>query len=299
MKSFTSFFRDEYLVLEDIEHFDNNVFKKVINESAIPSDEEVNKIKSAMADKDTAKKYLENEEEDRLMHLYKKDPHSEEGRNAAEVVANNKIGLAKYLVYKAMAGGVVPPENQDTAFEGALEGLRRAIELWDPEKNEHFGPWAKEQMFWGIRNFTNPKRKKSVDERTHENSVTSIDAPIEAGGFGKGDNNSEASTIGDKISDQSASIPGEDQAEIYAMLNSFLSRLPEKEMKAVRYYYLGDDDDKKINKGGKRKGLTFDEIGKRLNMTKVGARSVVNRATTKLRTFMEDHGIDASTAFAD
>ena len=230
------------------------------------------------------------------MKTYLADPTSKEGLDAREKVILNRVKFAKYLANRAVSGGVVPAEKAEDAYDAAIHGLLRAIDTWDPVKNTHFGPWVKEQVYWAIRNLTTPKRKKSIDERTHENTISSIDSPIEAGGYGKGDNNSEAKTIGDKIGDQSASIPGEDQAEIYALLNSFMSQLPEKELKAVKFYFFGDGDKK--DDDGKNKGLTYDEIGKRLDMTKVGARSLVIRALTKLRKFMESHGVDAEVVFS-
>ena len=296
MKSFIQFFNEEYIVLEDIQYMDKTVYKKIVSESFNGNDAEVEKLNVELSNKDKAKDYLENEEEDNLMKIYFADPISKEGLDAREKVILNRVKFAKYLANRAVSGGVVPAEKAEDAYDAAIHGLLRAIDTWDPVKNTHFGPWVKEQVYWAIRNLTTPKRKKSIDERTHENTISSIDSPIEAGGYGKGDNNSEAKTIGDKIRDPNAEIPGEDKNEIYALLNSFMSQLPEKELKAVKFYFFGDGDKK--DDDGKNIGLTYDEIGKRLDMTKVGARSLVIRALTKLRKFMESRGIDTEVVFS-
>lgn len=296
MKSFTQFFNEEYIVLEDIQYMDKTIYKKIVNEESDLNDPEIEALNIVFKDKAKAKKYLENEEEDKLMKTYLADPTSKEGLDAREKVILNRVRFAKYLANRAVSGGVVPAEKAEYAYDAAMHGLFRAIDTWDPVKNNHFGPWAKEQIYWAIRNRTTPKRKKSVDERTHENTISSIDSPIEAGGYGKGDNNSDVKTIGDKIADPNTEIPGEDKSEIYALLNSFMSQLPDKELKAIKYYFYGDGNKKDTN--GKNKGLTYDEIGKRLDMTKVGARSLVIRALTKLRKFMESHGVDAEVVFS-
>ncbi len=294
MRTFTQFFNDEYIALEDIQEMDKTIYKRIVTESSEITDSDIEEVKVKLANKAGAKDYLENEEEDALMREYLADPHSKEGKDARDKVILNRVKFANYLASKAVASGVVPKEKIEDAQDAAIYGLIRAIDTWDPAKNDHFGPWVKEQIYWAIRNLTTPKRKKSVDERTHENEITSIDSPIEAGGFGRGDNN-ESKTIGDALSDPNAKIPGEDKHEIYALLNSFMSQLPEKELSAIKLYFFGDDKNKNVTT---KKGLTYDEIGKRLKMTKVGARAVVNRALTKLRTFMETHGIDAQEAFA-
>lgn len=296
MKSFIQFFNEEYIVLEDIQYMDKTVYKKIVSESFNDNDAEIEKLNVEFSNKDKAKDYLENEEEDNLMKIYFADPISKEGLDAREKVILNRVKFAKYLANRAVSGGVVPAEKADDAYDAAIYGLLRAIDTWDPVKNNHFGPWVKEQVYWAIRNLTTPKRKKSIDERTHENTISSIDSPIEAGGYGKGDNNSDTKTIGDKISDPNVEIPGEDKNEIYALLNSFMSQLPEKELKAIKFYFFGDGDKK--DDDGKNIGLTYDEIGKRLDMTKVGARALVIRALTKLRKFMENHGIDAEVVFS-
>lgn len=295
MKTFGNFFKDEYIALENVIKMDQMIYPKIIAESANLYTEDVKQLEQDLKDKDKAKEFLTNEEEDNLMKIIKADPSSEEADKARTELIEHNMKLIKMMAIKAINAGVVPPEKKEEAMDAAYDGFIRAMDTWTEEKNEHFKPWALIQMRFAVKNLLNPARKHSVDQRTHENSIVSIDSPIEAGGYGKGDNNSEARTIGDKIQDNSA-IPGNDDREIYMILNSFIDSLPEKEAKIVKLYHFGDGVKK--DKDGKNAGLTYDEIGKKLNISKVGVRNILQRVYANLRKSLEDNGIDSQTALA-
>ena len=295
MKTFENFFKDEYIALENVIKMDQMIYPKIIAESANLYTEDVKQLEQDLKNKDKAKEFLTNEEEDNLMRIIKADPFSEEADKARAELIEHNMKLIKKMAIKAINAGVVPPEKKEEAIDASYDGFIRAMDTWIEAKNNHFKPWALTQMGFAIRNNLDPDRKHSVDQRTHENSIVSIDSPIEAGGYGKGDNNSEAHTIGDKIQDNSV-IPGNDDREIYMILNSFLDSLPEKEAKIVKLYHFGDGVKK--DKDGKNAGLTYDEIGKKLNISKVGVRNILQRVYANLRKSLEDNGIDSQAALA-
>ena len=57
-----------------------------------------------------------------------------------------------------------------------------------------------------------------------------------------------------------------------------MRRLPEKEAQAIQMYWL--DNPRK----------TYEEIGKRLGMTKMGARMLTQRVENKLREYAKEMG---------
>ena len=70
MRTFTQFFNDEYIALEDIQEMDKTIYKRIVSESSEITDSDIEDVKVKLANKAVAKDYLENEEEDALMREY-------------------------------------------------------------------------------------------------------------------------------------------------------------------------------------------------------------------------------------
>ena len=291
MKTFENFFKDDYIVVENIIELDKCCYPKIIDETAKLYSEDIMQIENDIKE---SNKYLSNDEEDTLIKIIKNDPSSSEANDARTKLIENNINLIKAMAIKAINAGIVPPEKKDEAMDAAYDGFINAINTWSDNKNEHFKPWALLQMRFAIRNLTTPTRKHSIDERTHENSIVSIDSPIKAGGFGKGDNNSDSHLVGDKIEDSSSNIPGNDNKELYLILNSLIDNLSNKESEIIKLYFFGDGIKK--DKNGNQTGLTYDEIGKKVNLSKVGVRNIAQKTLAKLRNALKEHGIDSNLA---
>ena len=97
MRTFTQFFNDEYIALEDIQEMDKTIYKRIVSESSEITDSDIEDVKVKLANKAVAKDYLENEEEDALMREYLADPHSKEGKEARDKVILNRVKFANYL----------------------------------------------------------------------------------------------------------------------------------------------------------------------------------------------------------
>ena len=76
MKRFTEFFKNDFLILEQIEFLDRTLFSKIISEQLAPSEAEIADLDIELSNPDTAKKYMDNEEEVALIKQYKADPDS-------------------------------------------------------------------------------------------------------------------------------------------------------------------------------------------------------------------------------
>ena len=84
-------------------------------------------------------------------------------------------------------------------------------------------------------------------------------------------------TVGDLIPDESVKTPGDDSEEIEnekkALLNDWIKQLPEREQMAIKMYFPPNKEDQK----------TFEEIGKELKMSKMGAKKLIDRIISNLK----------------
>jgi hypothetical protein len=62
MKRFTDFFKNDFLILEQIEFLDRTLFSKIISEELAPSETEIADLDIELSNPETAKKYLNNDE---------------------------------------------------------------------------------------------------------------------------------------------------------------------------------------------------------------------------------------------
>ena len=284
MKRFTDFFKNDFLILEQIEFLDRTLFSKIISEELAPTETEVADLDIELSNSETAKKYLDNNEELELIRIYKEDPTSEEGLDARNKVIENKLKYIYLLAQKAVNANRIKPDQKQDAIQNAVLYLINGIDKFDESKKVPFTAYAKQWIMAGITNPFNPVRQKSISSdavgKDSEFSLTSIDSPV-----GNGTSDDKEMTVGDMIPDRSETAdPGEmiDADETRTKLGIFLKKLTEKEAKAIRLRFSTKPD------GTER---TLEEIGNELGMTKMGAKMLIDRTITKLKQFARQEQI--------
>lgn len=284
MKRFTDFFKNDFLILEQIEFLDRTLFSKIISEELAPSETEITDLDIELSNPETAKKYLNNDEELELIQIYKDNPESEEGLDARNKVIENKLKYIYLLAQKAVNANRIKADQKQDAIQNAVLYLITGIDKFDASKGVPFTAYAKQWIMAGITNPFNPVRQKSISSdavgKDTNFSLTSIDSPI-----GNGASDDKEMTVGDMIPDKSeAADPGEmiDADETRTKLGIFLKKLTEKEAKAIRLRFSTKTD------GTER---TLEEIGDELGMTKMGAKMLIDRTITKLKQFARQEQI--------
>ena len=282
MDRFTKFFKKEFLALESLEYTDRTLFSRIISEELTPSDEEIAKLDIELNNPETAKSYLNNDEEVALITTYLNNPDTEEGLDARNEVIENKLKYIHLLANKAVAGGRIKPDQKADAVQNAVLYLIKGIDKFDISKGVPFTAYAKQWIMAGITNPFNPVRQKSISSdivgKTGDISVSSLDAQIN-----NGDSDDKAMTVGDMIPDSNVSSdPFEHHSnnDERAKLNVFLKKLNDKEAKAIKLRFSSKPD------GSQR---SFEEIGNELGMTKMGAKSLIDRTLMKLKSFAAAH----------
>jgi RNA polymerase sigma factor (sigma-70 family) len=281
LKPFGKFFKETFLAVESILYTDRTLFARILNEELTPTEAEISQLDVDLADPETAKKYLNNEEEIELIKIYKANPDSVEGLDARNKVIENKLKYIHLLAHKAANAGRIPKEQHADAVQNAVLSLIHGIDLFDPDKGVPFTAYAKQWIMSGITNPFNPARQKSIHSdaigKEPGFSLTSIDTPTT-----KGDSDDKAMTVGDTIPDTRDGLHPEDvldDKEMRAKLKIYLSKLDEREAKAITMRFSTKPDGKEY---------TYDEIGKELGMTKMGAKSLCDRTLAKLKTFAKE-----------
>lgn len=282
MKAFTAFIKEEYLALESILYHDEHLFKYICEGKFEPSAEELEKfeMEQHIIKEDDEKKYLQNDEEVELIKKYQADPNSQEGRDALDKLVENKMGLIYSKVNKHLLNHPAQTSHKEDLVQEASLALIKAIETFDVSSKNIFNAYAIKYITGAILNAYNPVRQKSVvdgkvDDTGHVTTTTSIDAPVSGS---RGEWADKDMTVGDSIQDDQAVTPGVDSledldAEKRAMLKDWVSQLPDREQKAIAMYFPADKEDQK----------TFEEIGKELKMSKMGAKKLIDRIVANLR----------------
>jgi RNA polymerase sigma factor (sigma-70 family) len=281
MKRFGEFFNETFLFLEDIEYTDKTLFTRIINEDITPSEDELTNFDIELSNPDSASKYLNNDEELRLIKIYKDDPTSQEGIEARNTVVENKLKFIHLLAHKAVRSGRIKDSQRTDAVQNAVISLMHAIDKFDPEKGVPFTAYAKQWIMAGITNPFNPVRQRSISSdaigKDSLLSLTSIDEPIN-----DGSSDDKTMSAGEKIADNREGInPYEDleYKDLMATLHVFLKKLSAKEAKAIKLRFSTKPD------GSER---TFEEIGQELGMTKMGAKLLIDRTLAKLKNFAKE-----------
>ena len=297
MKSFKEFIKDEYLALESIYYHDAHLFKFICEGKYEPTKDQMEKIlmeeklisegrkkvdivPSDDSDDDSEKKnYLQNDEEVELIKTYQADPNSPEGREALDKLVENKMGWIYSKVNQHLIKFPGQMSHKDDLVQEASLALIKAIEDFDVESGNIFNAYAKRCVNGAILNAFNPARQKSivdgkVDDKGNVASTVSVDAQVSGS---RGDWGDKDMTIGDLIPDESVKTPGDDAEEIEkekkALLHDWISQLPEREQMAIKMYFPEEKNDQK----------TFEEIGKQLKMSKMGAKKLIDRIISNLK----------------
>lgn len=278
MDKFRTFIKNKFLVVESILYTDRTLFRKLISEAA-PSDEELTKLDIELSDAENAKKYLNNEEEIELIKTYKADPDSVRGLEARNKVVMNKYPFIHLLARKMVNANRIKQEQYEDAVQNAVLSLIHAIDLYDISQNVPFTAYAKQWILAGITNPFNPVRQTSISSdalgKDKDFGLTSIDAKIDGG-------EDKDMTIGDTIPDRREGlnpVDNLDEKDMKARLNIFLNKLTDKEAQAIKLRFESLPD-------GKRR--TYDEIAKELDMTKMGAKMLIDRTLNKLKQFAKE-----------
>lgn len=138
MKSFSEFFTQRYVVLESLEYLDKTLFRRIINEELTPSEEDVAKLDIELSNPETAKKYLDNDEEIALIKTYKADPNGEAGLDARNKVIENKLKYIHLLANKAANARRIRRDQISDAVQNAVLYLINGIDKFDPDKRSSF-----------------------------------------------------------------------------------------------------------------------------------------------------------------
>lgn len=290
MKLFRQFIKEEFIAVESILYHDEHLFKPICEGKYEPS---ANKLKEfEMNEKllleDSNKQYLQNDEEVKLIKIYQDAPDSKEGREALDKLVENKMDLIYSKVNKHLISHPNQSQYKEDLVQIASMALMKAIDDFDINSNNIFNAYAIKCITGAILNAYNPVRQKSitdgkVDDNGNYSSITSLDATVEGGRDGA----DKERTIGDLIPDDQVTMPGEAtpeelEAEKEALLKSWLAELPEREQEAIKMYFPDDPKDQK----------TFEEIGKELKMSKMGAQKLVNRVISYLRKRAQEEYFD-------
>ena len=295
MDLFRSFIKDR-LALESIYYYDRTLFKNIIAGKYEPTKEQLAKIdvEQSIIKEDEERKYLQNDEEVELIKTYQENPDSQEGRDAMTKLVENKMGLIYSKVNKFILLHPNVASTKDDLVQEASLALMKAIENFDVKSGNIFNAYAITCINGAIQNYNNPVRQKSVvagktDEKGQVTQMDSIDKVI-SGSHGEWAD--KDTTLGDSIPDEQAATPGEgtfdselgwiadgdSKAEKKALLNDWMKRLSDKEQLAIKLYFPSDKSDQK----------TYEEIGKELKMTKMGAKKLIDRTLSKLKKFAQE-----------
>lgn len=279
MKSFKTFFKQNYLALESIILFDKFVLQKVIvqsNKLQHINDQDTKNIvaqfQSEFGKDGKTYDHLQNDEQVELIKQYQADPNSAEGIAAMQKIVQSKYPWIKYLaVTQALSKNRIKPYQLADAVQNGVLGLHKAINEFDPEQKTIFNAFAKHWIMAYITNPFNPERQKSINadsQGRNGTSVSSLDAPLNAG-----ESDDKVMTLIDRIADQN---PYNSPDEI---LNSkfekrrfkdLLSNLTDREIKMLTMRYLSD------------KPKTFKEIGDAIGISAPGARAALEHISEKL-----------------
>jgi len=289
MKSFREFIKDEYLALESIYYHDEHLFKFICEGKYEPTKDQLEKIEmeEKLVSESDEKNYLQNEEEVELIKTYQADPDSPEGREALDKLVENKMGLIYSKVNKHLISHPNQASHKDDLVQEASLALIKAIEEFDVNSKNIFNAYAIKCITGAILNAYNPVRQKSivdgkVDENGNVTSTVSVDAQVSGS---RGEWADRDMTIGDLIPDESVKVPGDDAEEIEnekkRLLHDWINQLPDREKMAIKMYFPS-----KLEEGQKQS--TLEEIGKKLKMSKMGAKKLIDRIISNLKKKAEE-----------
>lgn len=278
-------FSNELLIIESIRYQDRTLFRNIVNGKYEPTKNELLKWEKnqKLINEDTERKYLDNDQEVELIKKYQADPTSKEGIDAMNKLIENKMPYIYSKVGKIL---VLHPEwrkDKDDMVQEASITLMKCIEKFDPSTKNIFNAYIKPSITGCLLNFHNTNRKKSVDNQKGDvGFMASIDDKISGS---RGEWADKDSTVGDTIPDESESsniFGSMEDDEKRAALADWISQLPSAEKRAItmRFYPPVGQDPK-----------TFDQIGKAIGMSTMGAKKLVDRVVANMTRMAEEQGL--------
>jgi RNA polymerase sigma factor (sigma-70 family) len=299
MKDFLTFFNEEYGYMQFLEYLDKNLFAKIIKENAEyePTPDEL--IDSAIdyqalerEDEAALKKYnFDQDAERELIKIYKENPNSIEGGEAMKKIIEMKLPYIKMLANNAAKAKIISFQNVGDAINNAVLSLIHAIDYFDLSLNIPFTAYAKNWIQAGIKNPFNPNRQTSVSSDLYGKKgvyIQSFDAPSNGSGednINKDETNYSFSELLDSYLDGEGGTSNDpsdilNNKEIKNKIMILVKKLSDKEQKALKLRHTV-----KTNDG---KEYTFEEIGKEIGMTKMGAKKLIERAYEKIRNAVKE-----------
>lgn len=260
-------FTNELLIIESIRYMDNNIFKPIIEG------------KYNIIAEDTKFNYLSNDEEVELIKTYQADPNSEEGHQALNKLVENKMGFIYSKVGDFIRSHFNYSDKRDDLIQEASLALIKAIENFKVDSGVIFTSYAAKCINGAILNTINTNRYKSIDNfKGDTGSLVSIDDKVK-GSNGAGDD--KDMSISDLLPDDENPVSEFEKSEKRTILNDWIKQLPKIEQIALMMYYLPEDGNK---------GATFEEIGKKIGMSTMGAKKLVDRVVLKLKKTAREQG---------
>lgn len=307
-QSFLSFFKQNYLLFEEILYLDKTLFSKIINEDYAPTEQElidnqegdqyadtIDKAtnehnKNDLQNSEKTKKSIDerladpatlNDAEIELIKIYKNDPNGKAGLDARTKLIENKMKYIYACVHKQNRLGAVKPGTFQDCVQNAVIYLMRAIDLYDLNKasNIPFTAYAKNWIIAGIKNPYSDVRDKSVK------ATDSLDATISGS---RGEWADKDTTLSDKIADNTAEpnnpLSAADDDIERQKLEKYLSELPERDAEIIRLRFF------------KEKNNT--EIAEELGISKMAVSYALNRIISKLREKAKTDGFEPDNSIS-
>lgn len=290
IKSFREFFNDTYLMVESIVRLDNNIFKPFLAGKFNMTDKQLKEWekKNNLINESDEKTWLQNDEEVALVEQYQQNPNSPEGEAARDKVIQNKIPYIYSKVNKWILRNPKWASSRDDMVQEALLALTRAIEKFDVNSKNIFNSYAAKCIMGAIMNTCSTFRQKSIVDGkgdSYGQNRVEVGSTDEVVSGSQGEWADKDRKVSDMIPDDNAKMPWErNESELtglIAKLHDYINMLDDRSKLAIQMYYPANHD---------QKPATFEEIGEKLGMSKMGAQKLVTAATTKLRKMAEEAG---------
>jgi RNA polymerase sigma factor (sigma-70 family) len=283
--------------MQYLEYLDKHVFTKIIKESAeyepTPDeliDSEIDYRALEKEDEAALKKYKFDQDAEReLIKIYKENPNSVQGGEAMGKIIEMKLPYIKMLANNAAKARVISFQNVGDAINNAVLSLIHALERYELNLNVPFTAYAKNWILAGIRNPFNPNRETSVSsDIVGKAGIQLLD--YDGSTDSSAQNNINKDESGQKLSDIIDTYLHDENGELSQsdLLNNqeikhkvmiLVKKLSDKEQKALHLRHSVKDDGKEY---------TFEEIGKEIGMTKMGAKKLIERAYEKIRNAVKE-----------
>ena len=290
IKSFREFFNETYLMVESIIRLDNNIFKPYMEGKFDLTEEQLKewKNKNKLITEDDEKTWLQNDEEVALIEKYQADPYSPEGEAARDKIIKNKIPFIQAKVNNwLLRNPKWEAWRKDMAQQGLI-ALTKAIDNFDVNSGNIFNSYASRCIMGAIMNTCSTFRSKSIQDGkgdSYGNNRVEVGSTDEVISGDQGEWADKDRKVSDTIPDENVKMPWErnekELTELIAKLHNYIDMLDEKSKVAIQMKFPANHD---------QEPATYQEIGDKLGMSKMGAQKLTISAIVKLREMAEEAG---------